>query len=129
MKCHSFKWYLDNVFPEKFVLDENVYAYGEVRKLSIKSSAFVVFFFFQLRNPGTSLCLDTLGKDESANIPVAIYSCQNGVSANQYFSLSKNDELRREDACCISTGSPVVSLADCDFAGANHKWKHEKVLT
>lgn len=81
-----------------------------------------------MRNPGTQLCLDTLGKDESTNIPIAVYSCQNGVSANQYFSLSKKDELRREDACCVSTGSPVVSLTECFFSGEKQKWKHEKVI-
>ena len=30
LKCHSFKWYLDNVIPEKFVPDENVRAWGMV---------------------------------------------------------------------------------------------------
>jgi hypothetical protein len=31
LNCQSFKWYLDNVIPEKFIPDENVKAYGLVR--------------------------------------------------------------------------------------------------
>src|SRR6478736_1752498 len=42
LNCKSFKWYLDNVIPEKFIPDENVASYGLVR------------------NPESQLCLDTL---------------------------------------------------------------------
>ncbi|CAF1270040.1 unnamed protein product [Adineta steineri] len=112
LNCKSFKWFLENVYPEKFILDENVHAYGEVR------------------NPATSLCLDTLGKDEKGSIQLAVFSCQNGASANQFFSLTKTDQLRREDTCSLSTGrgsdSVGVALSQCESSDKNQKWTHEK---
>jgi polypeptide N-acetylgalactosaminyltransferase len=75
--------------------------------------------------------LDTLGKDEKGSLPVAIFSCQNGASANQYFSLTKTNQLRREDTCSISSGqksdSMVVTLSSCDYMDKSQKWTHEKV--
>ncbi|UJR37273.1 hypothetical protein I4U23_029982 [Adineta vaga] len=101
LQCHSFKWFLDNVFPEKFILDENVLAYGEVRE-------------------------NTLGKDEKGTISLAVYSCQNGASANQYLSLTKTDQLRREDTCSITLDSSSIVLTNCDFSNQKQSWKHEK---
>jgi hypothetical protein len=71
--------------------------------------------------------LDTLGKDEKSTIPLSVYSCQNGVSANQYLSLSKKDQLRREDVCSVTMDSTSVVLASCNFADQKQTWTHEKV--
>ena len=38
---------------------------------------------FQVRNPSTNLCLDTMGKDEKTVINVGVFSCQGGASANE----------------------------------------------
>ena len=79
-----------------------------------------------MRNPSSRLCLDTLGKDEKATIPLAVYSCQNGVSANQYLSLSKADQLRREDICAVSSGRGPdemgVILSQCDYIDKSQRW-------
>lgn len=128
LNCHSFKWYLDNVFPEKFILDENVHAFGEV-DFYWTIVILYEYVFYKVRNPSTKFCLDTLGKDEKSSIPISIYSCQNGVSANQYFSLTKDDRLRREDVCSISSDSSTVTLTNCNYGDRNQKWTHEKVET
>ncbi|KAK0417332.1 hypothetical protein QR680_012948 [Steinernema hermaphroditum] len=87
LKCKSFKWYLDNVIPEKFVPDENVTAYGAVR------------------NPSSGLCLDTLQRDEKNNIDLGVFSCQGGGSSSQVFSLTKTNVLRREMGCARASDS------------------------
>lgn len=97
------------MYPEKFIPDENVFAYGEVR------------------NPGSSLCFDTLGKDEKGRIDLGVFFCQGGASANQVFSLSKTYELRREDLCCTghrTAGSPVI-MEPC-WGKSSQKWNHTK---
>lgn len=110
LKCKSFRWYLENVYPEKFIPDENVYAWGMVR------------------NPSSNLCLDTLQKDEKIVFDMGTFSCQNGASANEVFSLSMDYELRREEGCLThrpQDTSGKVPLENCD-GSKNQKWEHDK---
>jgi polypeptide N-acetylgalactosaminyltransferase len=70
LNCRNFKWYLENIFPEKFIPDEKVTAFGEIKNSKIQ--------------PGnTQYCLDTLSKE---NV-VGVYPCQNG-GGNQVKLLS-----------------------------------------
>ncbi|XP_041367869.1 probable N-acetylgalactosaminyltransferase 9 [Gigantopelta aegis] len=108
LKCHSFKWYLENVYPDKFIIDENVQAWG------------------MLRNPASNLCLDTLQKDEKMVFDVGMYFCQNSASANQVFSWSMDNEIRREEGCLDTTGKDgdTVQLQPCSNKKTTTKWSH-----
>jgi len=108
--CKSFRWFLDNVYPEKFIPDEKVLAYGMVR------------------NPPSNICLDTMGKDEKKQFNLGLFHCQGGHSSSEIFSLSKNYELRREESCCDSAGgqgSPV-RVMPCHGGRGNQEWKHDR---
>ncbi|CAL1528786.1 unnamed protein product [Lymnaea stagnalis] len=109
LKCHSFKWYLDNVYPEKFIPDENVKAWGMVR------------------NPDSGICLDTLQKDEKSVFDMGMFHCQNGGSASQVMSLTRTDDLRREEGCLEASGedNSHVSLRPCHNI-PSQKWIHDK---
>lgn len=81
LKCKSFKWYLDNIYPEKFIPDENAVAYGRVRMRS------------------KQLCLDNLQHEEDKPYNLGLYNCHTKLYPSQFFSLSNSGELRKEETC------------------------------
>uniref|UniRef100_A0A183C4D7 Polypeptide N-acetylgalactosaminyltransferase n=1 Tax=Globodera pallida TaxID=36090 RepID=A0A183C4D7_GLOPA len=112
LKCKSFKWYLDNVIPEKFVPNENVLGYGA------------------LRNPESQLCLDTLQKDESGTIPLSLFQCQGGGSSAQMFSWTRDGVVRREVSCAVVGPNNKVQMGTCaeesDANKQQQKWEFTK---
>ncbi|XP_071101953.1 probable N-acetylgalactosaminyltransferase 9 [Haliotis cracherodii] len=109
LQCKSFKWYLDNVYPEKFVLDEGVKAWGMVKGV------------------GSSLCLDTLGREDKVEYDLGVFLCQSGASANELFSMSQTNELRREEVCLDSQGDDgsVAKMMLCFKKTPGMKWKYD----
>lgn len=110
LNCKSFKWFLENVYPEKFIPDENVIGHG------------------MIRNPGSNLCLDTMGRDEKATFNMGLFYCQNGKSSSEVFSLTKRDEIRREEMCLDALGklNQTVSVMHCHEQRGNQEWKHNR---
>ncbi|KAG8197446.1 hypothetical protein JTE90_014928 [Oedothorax gibbosus] len=115
LNCKPFKWYLDNIYPEKFIFDKGVQAYGS------------------LRNPMTRLCLDTLNKDEDKEEPIGYFHCkkESELVINQLLSLTNAGELRIEENCAEVDDEvkdqlelPVI-MAKCHGKGENQKWTHK----
>lgn len=133
LKCQNFKWYLDNIYPEKFIPDENVLAYGRV-KLENKN-----------------LCLDNLQRDEDKSYNLGLYPCHsrlfpsqvsninrlnNSINENhinydnfQLFSLSNIGELRREHTCATINKQVVtakqhvnVKMTECNNFDDEKEW-------
>ncbi|XP_006565134.1 putative polypeptide N-acetylgalactosaminyltransferase 9 isoform X2 [Apis mellifera] len=99
--CKSFKWYLDNVYPELFIPGEAV-ASGEIRHLV------------------SSMCIDSPGKPEDLHQPVGLYPCHR-QGGNQYWMLSKTGEIRRDESCLDYSGTDVI-LYPCHGSKGNQQW-------
>ncbi|XP_033180236.1 putative polypeptide N-acetylgalactosaminyltransferase 9 isoform X2 [Bombus vosnesenskii] len=99
--CKSFKWYLDNVYPELFIPGEAV-ASGEIRHLV------------------SSMCIDSAGKPEDLHQPVGLYPCHR-QGGNQYWMLSKTGEIRRDESCLDYSGTDVI-LYPCHGSKGNQQW-------
>jgi len=114
-QCKPFSWFLENIYPEKFILNgpDQVYAYG------------------RLRNPNTDTCLDNMQNEDSASYTLGQYACHKFMASAQFFSFSRQFELRREDTCAqVTAPFPAlrepVEMGSCLHQGGPQEWAHTK---
>ncbi|XP_077553080.1 polypeptide N-acetylgalactosaminyltransferase 13-like isoform X2 [Haemaphysalis longicornis] len=122
LNCKSFKWYLDNVYPKKFIPDEKVFAYGYVK------------------NTATGMCIDSMHHNlEKHRESLGIYPChpENDVGFTQFTSYTWGSEIRKEDQCAeLGPQSTVdgkvqakVMTAACGevlVSHEHHRWDHTR---
>ena len=111
LNCKSFKWFLDNVIPGKFIMDEDVIAYGTL--------------FTEA--DGSRMCTDTLQREEKQANNLGIFPCQGKGSPPQLMSLSQKNHLRRETNCASIFGSAkarsTVMMTQC--SSGSDTWSYE----
>lgn len=78
LKCKSFKWYLNNIYPQRTIPDEGL-SYGEIRNLGYDGK----------------LCLD--GKAEKESPEVRMKTCH-GHGRNQFWMYYEG-EIERDNYC------------------------------
>jgi polypeptide N-acetylgalactosaminyltransferase len=112
LQCKSFKWFLDNVYPEQFVPGESLY-------------------FVEIRSRAkANYCVDSQEVDDGDK-PVIGYPCH-GLAGNQFFLMSKTFEIRREEKCLDYAGGQselhkpgkIVSF-NCHSMQGNQMWTYE----
>ncbi|CAF3009602.1 unnamed protein product [Rotaria socialis] len=110
LQCKSFKWFLDNIYPEQFIPAESLY-------------------FGEIRNHGKSnTCVDSQDSVDHGK-PIVGYQCH-GQGGNQFFLFSKTNEIRQEDKCLDFSGTAlheagkIVFLA-CHTMQGNQMWFYE----
>ncbi|CAG0904205.1 unnamed protein product, partial [Cyprideis torosa] len=108
LHCKSFKWYLDTIYPELFIPGEAVAA-GEIRNMGDGKT-----------------CVDSPAKKNDLHKPVGTYPCHN-QGGNQFFMLSKEGEIRRDEACFDYSGGDVI-LYPCHGSKGNQLWIYDPAL-
>ncbi|XP_069960585.1 polypeptide N-acetylgalactosaminyltransferase 5 isoform X2 [Cherax quadricarinatus] len=103
LKCKSFRWFLENIYPES-QMPLDYYYLGEIR------------------NAETQSCLDTLGRKSGENLGT---SYCHGLGGNQVFAYTKRQQIMSDDNCLdASNPSGPVKLVRCHGMGGNQMWNY-----
>lgn len=101
LHCKSFKWYLENIYPES-PMPLEYYSLGEIR------------------NTNSKLCLDTFGRKSGEN--AGLTACH-GLGGNQVFAYTKRKQIMADDNCLDAQGSKsAIKLIRCHGMGGNQEW-------
>jgi len=101
LKCKNFDWYMNNIYPEKYVPTKNAKAYGRVASKS-------------------GLCLDDLSQSADEPFNLGVYQCYRpDVTSSQFFSLTKEGVFRTERSCATiadpdAPGRKLISMVPCN---------------
>ncbi|XP_008551320.1 polypeptide N-acetylgalactosaminyltransferase 5 isoform X2 [Microplitis demolitor] len=105
LKCKSFRWYLENIYPES-PMPLDYYYLGDIKNL-------------EMRN-----CLDTMGRRTGENVGL---SYCHGLGGNQVFAYTKRQQIMSDDMC-LDAASPQgpVKIVRCHGMGGNQAWSYNE---
>jgi polypeptide N-acetylgalactosaminyltransferase len=89
LNCKSFQWYMENVYPEKFMMDRDVQHYGHVLPQA------------------ANLCLDSLAAELDTDYKMGVAPC---ASYSLVLSLTNNQVLRSDRSCATVRQDPDTGM-------------------
>uniref|UniRef100_A0A1I8GVX2 Ricin B-type lectin domain-containing protein n=1 Tax=Macrostomum lignano TaxID=282301 RepID=A0A1I8GVX2_9PLAT len=109
LNCHSFRWYLEHVYPEQL-------RWGNSTRIGVIQS-------FRLVG-GDAWCLDGIRRQGGAE--VSLQRCHN-KGGNQVWTLSEHGELIRETDCLHYNGRALTLVACQGYGGYGkyQSWRYE----
>ncbi|KAL9966348.1 hypothetical protein ACROYT_G024403 [Oculina patagonica] len=125
LNCKSFKWYVENVYPELMLPQEGGAGNGGTwQHLSQKNP--VILRKGNLLNVGSSLCLDTPGRASEKKASALLHNCHETNA--KFWSLNQDNELKIDSLLCleVTRHSNVPKVMKCHGQGETQEWRYNK---
>lgn len=114
LKCNDFKWYLENIYPEKYIPTKEALVFGQVKGNNSK------------------LCFDNMYQHGVSSYKLEVFTCQkNGVSEAQVFSITNNGLLRTNGVCGVMKKDllhkyiiEMIPIEKCENNRLNKTWEY-----
>ncbi|XP_076272857.1 polypeptide N-acetylgalactosaminyltransferase 5 isoform X1 [Rhynchophorus ferrugineus] len=104
--CKSFRWYLENIYPES-QMPLDYYYLGDIRNVEGKN------------------CLDTMGRKSGENLGMTY--CHN-MGGNQVFAYTKRQQIMNDDNCLdANSKNGPVKLVRCHGMAGNQAWVYDEI--
>ncbi|XP_027842637.2 polypeptide N-acetylgalactosaminyltransferase 5 isoform X1 [Aphis gossypii] len=104
LKCKSFRWYLENIYPES-QMPLDYYYLGEIK------------------NVDSQQCLDTMSRKSGEKVGM---SYCHGLGGNQVFAYTKRSQIMSDDNCLDASNIVgPVSLIRCHGLEGNQAWVYD----
>lgn len=123
LKCKSFRWYLENIYPES-QMPLDYYFLGEVSSLLLNWPSTTLKYSLKIRNAESQNCLDTMGHKSGEKVGS---SYCHGLGGNQVFAYTKRQQIMSDDNCLdASNANGPVNLVRCHGMGGNQEWNYDE---
>ncbi|XP_052683006.1 polypeptide N-acetylgalactosaminyltransferase 5-like isoform X2 [Crassostrea angulata] len=107
------------------VVKKNSIRLAEVWMDEYKNYYYERFNYDLIRSKAKPMCIDSAVDNHNYHKPVNIWPCHN-QGGNQYWMLSKNGEIRRDNGCLDYSGGESVIVYPCHGQKGNQEWQYRE---